>query len=75
MPAQIATTEDLAALHAEIRAIRQMLEGATVIPAPEWVSIKEAARRMNVTPETIRNRIARGQLKSRRAGRMREVKV
>lgn len=75
MPAQIATTEDLAALHAEIRAIRQMLEGATVIPAPEWVSIKEAARRMNVKPETIRNRIARGEMEARGAGRMREVKV
>ena len=42
--------------------------------AGDWVTIAEAARRLDVTPKAIRNRIHRGTLTSRPAGnRGREV--
>lgn len=41
----------------------------------EWVSLREAARRYGCSTDTIRRRIAAGQLESRGTGKLREVKV
>lgn len=76
MPAQIATAEDLAALHAEIRAIRQMLEGATITPAPEWVSIRDYMTRHGIkSASTVYRKIEAGELEARGRGKSREVRV
>mgnify|MGYP002528415511 CR=1 FL=1 len=43
----------------------------------EWISVSTLAKRENVTPQTIRNRIARGmyQTKEFERGRMRGILV
>jgi len=72
---QIPTKEDFEALSRKIDALRQDLQGATIIPAPEWVCIKEAARRKGVTEDTVRRWIRDGQIEARGAGRLREVRL
>lgn len=73
MSIEIPTREDFERLAAEVRQLRQVLEGATITPAPEWVSVAEAAKRKGVHPDTIKRRIADGTLKARGAGKLREV--
>jgi hypothetical protein len=47
---------------------------ADAAPAGEWVSVAEAARRLQVTPKAIRNRLRRGTLPARVRGNLgREV--
>ena len=75
--ARIAITgaDEIAALHSELRAIREMLEGATIIPAPEWVSVSDAAAHFGVHVSTIQRKIERGELEARGSGKTRRVKV
>lgn len=73
MSIEIPTREDFERLAAEVRALRQVLEGATITPAPEWVSIADAAKRKGCSTDTIKRRIADGTLKARGAGKLREV--
>ena len=46
--------EALARIEQKIERLTEALAGATVTPAPEWCSITEAARRLGVSPATIR---------------------
>lgn len=55
--------------------LSQQLTDATVIPAPEWCSAPEAARRLGVTPSTIRRKAARGEIAARGAGATRQFRV
>ena len=73
MSVEIATREDFERLAAEVRMLREILDGATVIPKPQWVSIAEAAKRKGVHPDTIKRRIEAGTLKARGSGKLREV--
>lgn len=41
----------------------------------EWVSLREAARRYECSTDTIRRRIAKGELESRGTGKLKEVKI
>lgn len=73
MSIEIPTREDFERLAAEVRLLREVLEGATVVPKSEWVSIAEAAKRKGCHPDTIKRRIDAGTLKARGAGKLREV--
>lgn len=73
MSIEIPTREDFERLAAEVRALRQVVEAATIAPKEQWVSISEAARREGVHPDTIRRRISDGTLKTRGAGKLRRV--
>jgi hypothetical protein len=73
MGIEIPTREDFERLAAEVRLLREVLEGATITPRPEWVSIPEAAKRKGVHADTIKRRIESGTLKARGSGKLREV--
>ena len=78
LPMLIADPDTLAALRslsAEVAAMRAALERVTLQPAPEWVSVAEAARMEGVSADTIRRRIAAGELESKGAGKARNVRV
>ena len=64
---------ELAALREEIAALRH--EVKSLKGGPEWCRIPEAARRLGVSPDTVRRRIANGQLEARGSGKLREVKL
>lgn len=70
---EIPTREDFERLTAEVRALRQVVEAATITRKEQWVSIAEAARREGVHPDTIRRRINDGTLKAHGAGKLRKV--
>jgi excisionase family DNA binding protein len=73
MAIELPTREDFERLENEVRQLREAVKGATITPAPEWVSIREAAERKGCHPDTIRRRIDAGELKARGSGRLREV--
>lgn len=66
---------EIAALRADIADLKAVLRAATVIPAPEWVSIAEAAKRLGCSADTIRRRVAQGQIKAQGAGKLKRVRV
>lgn len=70
---QLIDAETLARLERKLDLITARLSDATVIPAPEWCSITEAAKRLGVSPATIRRKIAAGQLDSRGTGKTKQV--
>lgn len=63
------------ALRAEIRELRETLEGCRIAPAPAWVGIKAAAEALHCHPATIRRHIAEGRLEARGSGRKRQVRI
>lgn len=67
--------EHLTALTAEVRALRQAIDRATIKPQPEWLSISKAAAALGVSTATVRRRIESGELQARGSGKMRVVKV
>ena len=76
MPAQIATAEDMARLEGKIDALTRILTGATVQPAPEWVSIRDYMARHGIkSASTVYRKIEAGELQARGSGKTREVKV
>lgn len=78
MTAQLAIV-DLAALNrmeARLERLEALLSRATVTPAPEWVSICEAARIQKVSDETIRRWVREGKIESNgKAGKARKVRL
>ncbi len=70
---QLIDAETLARLERKLDLIHADLRGSKVIPAPEWCSITEAAKRLGVSPATIRRKIAAGQLDSRGTGKTKQV--
>lgn len=71
----IATAEDIARLRQEIRELKRTLEGCTIIPPPEWVSVSRAAELHGVASSTIHRWIASGQIEAKGSGKARRVKV
>ena len=66
----------LAALHAELRALRQMLTNAQITPRDEWLTVAEAAKELDVSTDTINRRIKTGEIRTNgQTGRMRRVKL
>jgi hypothetical protein len=69
------STADLADLLADIAALKAALDRATVIPAPEWVSVAEAQRLLDCSEATVRRKIADGSLEAKGAGKLKRVRV
>lgn len=72
---EIATKSDIDALAAEIRAMRMELQSVRTTKEPEWMLVADAARRLKVSPATIRRRIASGEMQARGSGKTREVRI
>lgn len=51
------------------------LDGATVTPAPEWLTIGQAADKLGVDRSTVHRRIAGGSLQAKGDGRLRRVLI
>lgn len=66
---------ELKQVMAELRSIRQMLEGATITPAPQWMTIAQACDALGVSRATIHRKIAAGELEARGSGKTRMVRL
>jgi len=62
-----AMTAELRALRAEVAALRA--------PQDEWLTIQQAAAELQCSPDTIRRRIASGELEARGSGKTRRVRL
>lgn len=71
----IVPADDLRLLREEVAALAKALAGATVIPAPQWVTPAEAARRLNVNSSTVQRRIAAGSMEAKTINGKRMVKI
>lgn len=58
----------LAALIAEVAAIRRALEAVQMQPRPEWVPLAEYAAQVGRSQRTVRSWVRAGQVESRRDG-------
>lgn len=67
--------ETVARIERQLQHLTAALESATVIPAPEWCSIKDAARKRGVSTATIRRKVAMGQIEARGTGKTRQVRL
>ena len=66
----------LSALHAEVRALRQMLTNAQITPRDKWLTIRDAAKELGVSTDTINRRIKTGEIRTNgQTGKMRRVKL
>jgi excisionase family DNA binding protein len=62
-----AVTAELRALRAEVAALRE--------PQDEWLTIQQAAARLECSADTIRRRIASGEIEARGSGKTRRVRL
>lgn len=62
-------------LEAQIDKLLRIVERSTVTPAPEWVSVSEAARIEGCSATTIRRMVDAGKLEARGAGKARRVRL
>ena len=62
---------DLAALlqplHAEMAAIRARLDAVAMTPQPDWMNVKDYARRIGKSPQSVKRYVAAGELETKRA--------
>lgn len=65
----------LDALKADIAELKAMLRHSQIQPAPEWASISEAARILGCSADTIRRRVASGEMEAQGAGKARRVRL
>lgn len=70
MPAQIATSEDIARIEDKLNVLLKL-----VAPAPTWIGVAEYAERKGVTTATVYRWIAEGRVEARGTRKCREVKV
>ncbi|MEH6737278.1 MAG: helix-turn-helix domain-containing protein [Sulfitobacter sp.] len=55
--------------------IDHKLEGATIVPRAEWLTVKDAAQTLGVKPDTIRRKAKSGEIQARGTGKCRMVKL
>ncbi|MCG6112614.1 MAG: helix-turn-helix domain-containing protein [Paracoccus sp.] len=60
---------ELVELRDEIRALRDEIRSVRISPLPEWITAKYHAERAGVTPRTVRNWIASGELETYHHGK------
>lgn len=66
----------LDALRADLAEVKRLLIGATVTPAPEWVSISQAAALKECSASTIRRMIDAGEIEANgKTGKARKVRM
>jgi len=63
------------ALKADIAELKELIRHSQIQPAPEWVSISQAARILECSDTTIRRRIDRREMEAQGAGKARRVKL
>ena len=68
-------SDELAAIQAELVAIRAELRKVKMVSQPDWITASEYAERVGVTTRTIHNWIARGEVESRRHGKTVMIRV
>ena len=71
----IVPVQHLADLIDEVRGLREDIKGATIKPAPQWLSIPDAAKALGCSKDTIRRRINSGEMQARGSSRLRKVRV
>lgn len=64
-PMTIVPTADLDRLFGEIRELRTIIEGATIAPRPEWLTVAEFAEMIGKSTRTVKRRIDSGELETR----------
>lgn len=68
-PDQIATKSDVLSvfdrLDRRLSRLQAMIEGATITPAPEWLTVTEAARVTGRSRQNIYDKIKAGELKTK----------
>jgi excisionase family DNA binding protein len=64
-----AVVDAVAPLAGEIRDLRTEVAALRATSLPQFISVDEAATRLDVVPLTIRRMVARGEVVHRRAGR------
>lgn len=65
----------LESLRREIARLHARLDAVTITPRPEWVTVKDAATALDVTPDTIRRKIKSGELQAKGTGKGRMVRL
>ncbi len=71
--AELATAGHIDAVLAELRTLRAELAEVREALPPQMISVREAAQRLGVDPQTVAAMLDRGDLVGRRAGRRRLV--
>ena len=76
MGIEIATSSDIAeikkimlGLASQVEALTQVVEAQRQEKMPEWLTVKEAAKYLRITPDTIRRKVQAGHFDTRRHGK------
>ncbi|WP_147112177.1 helix-turn-helix domain-containing protein [Tateyamaria sp. syn59] len=76
MGIEIATSEDIAeikkmmvGLATQVQTLTQVVEAQRKEQMPEWLTVKEAATYLRLTPDTIRRKVRAGHFDTRREGK------
>lgn len=76
MGIEIATSVDIAeikkimlGLASQVETLTQAVEAQRQEQMPEWLTVKEAAKYLRITPDTIRRKVRAGHFDTRRDGK------
>lgn len=76
MGIEIATSAEIAeikkamlGLVSQVQSLTQTIEGLRQEQMPEWLTVKEAAKYLRITPDTIRRKVRVGHFDTRRDGK------
>ena len=72
---EIATRADIDRLEALVSDLVTKIEGATITPAPEWLTVAQMAVKLGVSRKTVSRRIESGEIEARGSGKTRMVRV
>ena len=65
----------LDAVLVRLERLENMLQGVTIQPKPEWVSVRDYAKQLNRCQKTVTRMIERGEMEARGSGHSRMVRV
>lgn len=66
-------SDQLDQIVAKLDRLEKAIAGATITPAPQWLTIKAAAEKLGCNPSTIHRKIAAGELRAKGANKTRRV--
>ena len=76
MGIEIATSSDIAEikkimldLASQVETLTQVVDAQRQEKMPEWLTVKEAAKYLRITPDTIRRKVQAGHFDARRDGK------
>lgn len=67
--------EEIHAIRQQLDTLVRLVEQSHIQRAPEWVTVQEAARNLDCSPDTIRRRVERGEMEAKGAGKARRVRM